>query len=292
MLQLDKEVKVRIVRSDNKEFNINGNDWKLLEAEGFGDFENLINVVDQAVGDGGIITSSRIGSKDRTIVAKSLNRHLSDVLRREADSFFNPKLTYKVYLTYMGVTRWAEGMLYKYHLPNGNIYRTMTLTVTFLFPNPYLKSYEDFGEDIASITPMIGFPYICNVSSGRPQGIIGGIYNFARQVVLNNDGAVETYCRAVFVAKGDVINPSLIIGESYVKVLDTMTAGDVIEMDFTKAPPTVKKNGINIIGKCDRASSFDTMVLNKGETVIQFDADDGTNLLRVSIYYNKLYAVI
>lgn len=289
---MDKEVKVRIVRSDNKEFNINGSDWKLLEIDGFGEFENDINVVDKAVGDGGIITSSRIGTKDRTIVAKSINKHLNDVLRREADSFFNPKLTYKVYLTYMGITRWAEGSLYKYHLPNGNIHRTMTLSVTFLFPNPYLKSFEDFGKDIASITPMIGFPYICNISPGMPEGITGGIYNFARQVVLENDGAVETYCRAVFVAKGNVTNPALIIGDNYVKVLDTMQEGDVIEMDFTNSPPTVKKNGKNIIGKCDRKSSFDAMILNKGDTTIQFDADNGTNLLQVSIYYNKLYAII
>ena len=292
MIRLDREVRVRIVRSDNKEFNINGNDWKLFEIEGFGDFENDINVVDKAVGDGGIITSGRIGEKDRTIVAKTTNKHLNDVLRREANNFFNPKLTYKVYFTYMGVTRWAEGTIYKYHLPNGNIYRNMTLTVTFLFPNPYLKSFEDFGKDIASITPMIGFPYICNVSPGRPIGITGGIYNFARQVVLDNDGAVETYCRAVFVAKGNVKNPALIIGDGYVKVMDIMTVGDVIEMDFTKAPPTVKKNGKNIIGRCDRTSTFDTMILNKGDTIVQFDADDGTNLLQVSIYYNKLYAAM
>lgn len=289
---MDKEVKIRIVRSDNKEFNIDGNDWKITKLEGFGEFENDINIVDKAVGDGGIITSSRIGTKDRTITAKSLNKYLNDVLRREADSFFNPKLTYKVYLTYMGITRWAEGTIYKYSIPNGNIHRTMTLTVTFLFPNPYLKSYEDFGEDIASITPMIGFPYICNVSDGRPYGITGGIYNFARQVVLENDGAVETYCKAVFVAKGMVVNPALIIGESYVRVLDTMIEGDVLEMDFTNSPPTVKKNGKNIIGKCDRKSSFDTMILNKGDTVIQFDADDGTSVLQVSIYYNKLYSII
>ena len=289
---MDKEVKIRIVRSDNKEFNIDGNDWKITKLEGFGEFENDINVVDKAVGDGGIITSSRIGTKDRTITAKSLNMHLNDVLRREADSFFNPKLTYKVYLTYMGITRWAEGTIYKYKIPNENIYRRMVLTVTFLFPNPYLKSFEDFGEDIASITPMIGFPYICNVSEVRPYGITGGIYNFARQVVLENDGAVETYCKAVFVAKGTVVNPALIIGESYVKVLDTLIEGDVLEMDFTNSPPTVKKNGKNVIGKCDRKSSFDTMILDKGDTVIQFDADDGTNLLQVSIYYNKLYSII
>ena len=34
------------------------------------------------------------------------------------------------------------------------------------------------------------------------------------------------------------------------------------------------------------------MFLSIGDTAIQFGADDGTNLLAVSIYYNKLYAVI
>ena len=290
---MDKKVKIKIVRSDNKEFHINGNDWKLTELEGFGEFENDIHVVDKAVGDGGIITSGRIGTKDRTIVAKSLNHHLNEVLRREADSFFNPKLTYKVYLTYMGITRWAEGTIYKFHLPNGNIHRTMTLTVTFMFPDPYLKSEEDYGKDIAAMTPMIGFPYICNISEGRPFGITGGIYNFAREIVLDNDGAIETYCRAVFVAKGNVTNPMLIIdNDNYVKVLDALVEGDVLEMDFVKSPPTVRKNGKNIIGKCDRTSSFDTMILNRGDTLVKYDADDGSNLLQVSIYYNKMYAII
>lgn len=291
---MDSRVKIRIVRSDNREFSIDGTDWKILSKglDGFGSFENDITTVDNAVGDGGIITSDRIRQKDRTIIAKSVNRYLNDVLRHEANSFFNSKLNYKVYLTYMGITRWAEGKIYKYSIPTQNIYKNLTLTVTFLFPSPYLKSYEDFGKDIASITGMMAFPYMCSVSDGTPNGITGGIYNFARQVILENDGDVETYCRAVFVAKGTVTNPKLMIGGSYVRIIDVMKEGDVIEIDFDKNPPTVKKNGVNIIGKCDRTSSFDTMILGIGDTEIQFDADDGTNLLQVSIYYNKLYAVI
>lgn len=291
---MDKEVKIRILRDDGREFNIDGTDWKIPSngLDGFGSFENDIKTVDNAVGDGGIITSTRLSQKDRTITAKSVNPYLNSVLRYEADSFFNSKASYKVYITYMGVTRWAEGTVYKYSLPTANIHRTMNLTVTFLFANPYLKSYEDFGEDIASITGMIAFPYLCCVSNNMPNGITGGVYNFARQVILSNDGSVETYCRAVFVARGDVTNPKLIIGTDFVRVIDIMRAGDVIEIDFVKNPPTVKKNGANIIGKCDRKSSFDTMVLKKGDTEIQFDADEGTNLLAVSIYFNKLYEVI
>lgn len=291
---MDKAVKIRIIRSDGKEFNIDGTDWKILSngLEGFGSFENDITYVDNAVGDGGIITSNRITQKDRTIIAKSVNPYLNYVLRHEANSFFNSKMKYKIYLTYMGITRWAEASIYKYSLPAENVNRNMTLTITFLFENPYLKSYEDFGKNIASITGMIAFPYLCSIADDRPKGITGGVYDFARQVVLTNDGSVETYCRAVFVAKGTVTNPKLIINDSFVRVIDVMQEKDVIEIDFVKNPPTVKKNGINIIGKCDRKSSFDTMALGIGDTEIKFDADDGTNLLAVSIYYNKLYEVI
>lgn len=289
---MDTKVNVRIVREDNKEFNIDGTNWKLLKLDGFGSFDNTLNRVDKAIGDGSIITSDRIAAADRTIVAKSRNWHLNDVLRREAGSFFNAKMLFKVYVTYLGLTRWGEAKIFKYNLPNGNVHRGMELTVTFLFPNPYLKSFEDFGRDIAAITPMIAFPYLCNVAPGHVYGVTGGIYNFAKQVILENDGDVETYCRAIFVAKGVVKNPALIIGEDYVRVLDEMQQGDVIEMDFTKDPPTIRKNGVNCIGKCDRKSAFDAMSLNIGNTIIQYDADDGSNLLQVSIYYNKLYTVI
>lgn len=288
---MEYKVRVKIIRSDRKEFNIDGTDWRIPSdsgLQGFGMFENDITMVDNAVGDGGIIASDRIAPKDRTITAISRNPLLNDILRREATSFFNSKKTYKIYLTYMGVTRWCEGKIYKFSLPNGNVHRTMTLTVTFLCPDPFLRSYEDFGKNIASVVAMGGFPYLCR----QGYGITAGRFNFAKMVVLENDGDVETYCKAVFKAKGMVKNPKLCIGESYVRVIDTMTEGDVIIMDFTANPPTIQKNGINFVGHCDRTSAFDEMIIAVGDTEISFDADDGSNLLDVAIYYNKLYGAM
>lgn len=287
---MDTKVTVKFIREDQKEFTIDGSDWKIPSdgLEGFGTFENDISTVDNAVGDGGIITSSRIAQKDRTIMAKSRNPYLNDVLRRSAISFFNSKFTYKIFVTYMGITRWCEGKIYKFDLPNGNVHRTMDMTITFLCPDPYLKSYEDFGKNIASVVGMIAFPYLCR----QDQGITGGRFNFAKKVVLENDGDVETYCKAVFTAKGNVKNPKLIINDAFVRIIDEMTEQDVIIIDFTGNPPSVEKNGVNFIGHCDRKSSFDEMILKVGDTEISFDADDGSNLLDVSIYYNKLYGVM
>lgn len=284
------KVLVKFIREDNREFTLNDDNWKIPSdgLEGFGSFDNDVTIVNNATIDGGIVTSHRLGPKDRTIEAVSRNAHLAEILRDEVTSFFNPKMLYKVYLTYMGRTRWAEGRIEKFRLSTENIYQPMTLTVTLLFADPYLKSYENFGMDIAAISPVAGFPYLCTRAQGSPTGV----YNFAREVNLSNDGDVEAYCRVVITARGDVTNPKIIINGHYVRVLDNMVANDVIIMDFAANPPTVRKNGVNFIGRCDRTSEFDQMGLTIGNSILQYDADNGTNMLSVSVYYNKLYSAM
>lgn len=291
---MNKNVSVRIVRDDNKEFLIDGTDWNIPSGglEGFGMFENNIITADYAAGDGGFITSKRLGVKDRTITAKSRIVHLNEILRRAATSFFRPGANYKVYVTYMGETRWCEGVIHAFSLPAENIHRKMTMMVTFLSPDPYLKSYDDFGKNIAEVVGMSGFPYLCSVTPGTIQGTTAGRRFFAEKVLLENDGDVEAYCKVVIRASGDVTNPKITVNDHYVKVLDVMKANDVIIMDFTQRPPRITKNGINCVGKCDRTSDFDKMSLAVGNSEVSFAADYGSNLLDVSIYYNKQYAVI
>lgn len=284
------KVSIRIVRSDKREFTLNNSHWKIPSdgLDGFGSFTNEISTIDDAIGDGGIISSHRLAPKDRTIIAKSRNPSLSAVLRDEATAFFNPKMTYKIYLTYMGRTRWAEGHLQRFDLPTGNIHQTMTLTVTFLFADPYLKSYEDFGKEITSIVGTSGFPYLCT----KEQGLPTGVFNFSDAINLSNDGDVEAYCKIVLTATGTVTNPKIIINGHYVRVIDIMQKYDVIIMDFAVNPPTVKKNGVNYIGHCDRTSEFDQMGLIIGNSILQYDADNGSDMLEISVYYNKLYTAI
>lgn len=220
---------------------------------------------------------------------------MNDVLRREACSFFSPKYSYEVYFAYMGVIRWFEGRVHKFNISTNNIHKDMEMTIVFLSENPYLRSYDNFGKNIASVSGRIAFPYISAVDPNFPRvmrGITGGVFNFAQKIILENDGDVDAYCRCIFEATGAVTNPKLIINDNYVRVIDEMVEGDVIEIDFTKNPPTVRKNGVNYVGHCDRTSAFDEMALTIGDTEVSFDADNGTNLLRVSIYYNKLYATI
>lgn len=297
---MNNKVYIVIKREDGQTFTINKGDspdWKIPSKglEGFGQWDNDITTTNNAIGDGGIVSASRVAQKDRTIKAISRNPQLNDALRRRANSFFSPKYSYEVWITYMGLTRWFEGRIHKYKLPTENINKSMQLTVTFLCPSPYLKSEDPFGKDIAAVTGRIAFPYLCNMDPDHKMpshGITGGTFNFATKIFLDNDGDVDTYCRCIFEATGVVENPQLIINGQYVRVIDIMGKDDVIEIDFTKNPPTVRKNGENYVGHCDRTSAFDEMSLQIGTSEVGYTADNGTNLLKVSIYYNKLYSAI
>ena len=271
-------------------------DWVIPSdgLDGFGAFTNSFTTVNNAIGDGSILSSTRIAQKDRTIKAVSRSIANNDTLRAQAIEFFAGKHTYKIYLTYMGVTRWCEGKIYKFELPSENVNKHMHLQVTFMCTNPYMKSYDDFGKDIASISGMAGFPFLCAAERSYhvPQGTTSGIYNFSQTVVLSNDGDTAAGCRVIIQASGTVENPKVTINGHYVRVLDELEAGDRIEIDFTANPPTVRKNDVNILGKCDRTSAFDEMELQIGDNTAAFDADNGSDNMAVSIYYNKLYTAI
>jgi hypothetical protein len=103
---------------------------------------------------------------------------------------------------------------------------------------------------------------------------------------------VETKARVVINALGDVTNPKFFINGKYVRIIDDLVKNDEIEIDFDAIPPTVKKNGVNAIGKCDRSSNFSDMNIKQGNNIIKYGADSGDTMLTCSVYYNKRYLMI
>ena len=283
------EVIIRLVRDDNKEFIIDGGDWKIPSngLDGFASQDNEITMNSNAFGNGAQKSGERLGPKDRTVLAQVSDRNMNEILRERARDFFKFQHEYRIYATYMGTTRWCEGSLCKIQLSEDNVYKPVRLQFTITCGDPLFRSVDNFGKDIAEIIPMIGFPYICT-SKGR----VTGVYNFEKEVEVYNDGDVDTFCKAIFRANGDITNPKLIVNGKYVRILSTMVKGDVIELDFTTERPRVTKNGVNIIGSTDRTSKLSEMELKIGNNVIGYSADDGDSAMEVSIYYNKLYALI
>lgn len=296
---MDK-VYLDIVRlTDNASFRIGYNSmWGILKdgLVGFGDVDNIVNFVDNSSRDGGFVTSTRLSSKTRSISAMYENPVNNEWNRKEAISFFTVKSKFRVYYTYGDRQVWAEGFIEKLKCNTSTVIkRGLRLDLQIIFPDPFWRSVDDFGEDIAAVKPMVAFPYVSlveYVEGINPAGYTGAVFVFQPTVKLNNMGDTITYCRVIMTFKGDVVNPSFHVNGNYIKIIDNMVQGDTIDINMEAIPPTVKKNGVNWLGHCDKTSSFTGMELNKGENTISYTAEDGSDHMTVTVYYNERYEAI
>lgn len=282
-----KLVLIRIVRSDDQSFILGTGTWKILSKglEGI-DFPNISVYSDKnGAGDGALLSGKRIDDRDIQIKCKNTDPKSNEQVRAAAINFFNPKYSYSIYITYMGQTRWTEGELQGFSCPSENIHRCMTMIVKFYCRDGVLKSVDNFGKDIASVSPGFGFPFIDVKNPLIP--VYASIFNYNQEVVLTNDGATDTYPRITINIKGNVSNPKVYKDSHYVRILGDFVKGDVLSIDCEKC--TIYKNGVNWIQHIDRSSTFTDMALPVGDSKIGFVADDGDTNMSVFIYFNKLY---
>lgn len=276
-----------IHRSDGQTFAMDDRPIGLLEIRGVDAPAMEVFTEKNAVGDGDTVTGSRVASRDITLRAKSRGGIKNAILRARAVAFFDPQYTYDVDISYDGVTRTARDCRLKaVAIPSGSLYQPLDITATFLCPYGYLDGEGGMdGVDLNSITPRLGWPYV----SMENAGMLFGVYNYDKTVVIHNRGSAPTWVRGVFTAMGPgtVQNPKLIHGDAFVRVLCTMNPGDVVDIDTEKR--VVRINGVNALNKIDKASSFGGMRVDPGYSVIGFDTDTNPDQLSARVYFQIRY---
>lgn len=292
---------VLIHRSDGQTFAMDDRPMGLLELEGVDAPAMEVFTEKNAVADGDTVTGSRVAARDITIRSKSRGGIKNAILRARAVVFFDPQYTYDVDISYDGVTRTARDCRLKaVAIPSGSLYQPIEITATFLCPYGYLDGEGGMdGVDLNSITPRLGWPYVSMMKDGVPgkarsglddaPGMLFGVYNYDKTVVIHNRGSAPTWVRGVFTAMGPgtVQNPKLIHGDAFVRVLYTMNPGDVVDIDTEKR--VVRINGVNALNKIDKASSFGGMRVDPGYSVIGFDADTNPDQLSARVYFQIRY---
>lgn len=283
---------IKFVKEDNTVLYVGeGYDWRLQKKglEGFASFEGKLTTTADYSRDGSTLDNIRLEDKKRTLKICNINWRSSDVERDKARRFFTYGTNYKIYITQGGETRWNEATLYRMAInePTNEDYM-LKLTLSFEFESPYLLSYDDFGKDIASLTPHFAFPWMSSIDKGT----YVAVFNFDRSVDIYNDGDIITYVRIKISFKNPVTNPKVGINDGFIRFIGVYGKADHIEIDYTVNPPRITNNGENILGECDRASIFEKMYIDKGANTVYFDADNGTDEMSVSVYYNRQYTLI
>jgi hypothetical protein len=278
------KVFLKFIRSDGCELNVNDDVWGITDIKGLDKPEITVYTQKAAIGDGDLVTGSRVGARTIEIELTARNVVLNEVLRRAATSFFTAGRTYALYVTRYGEPRYArECWLDSLEIPTERQFKRLVARIDLLCPEGYFLSADSFSKNIAEIEGRCGYPYVAAAAYGR----IYGIYTYAGLVYLDNDGDTEAYCQAVFIARGDVTNPKLLAGDGYVRVIGTMSAGDVLMIDGREKSVTM--NDVNISNQLDKDSDFGGIVFSIGTNSVGFTADIGSNVLDVYVYYNKRY---
>ena len=168
---------IKFIRDDGLTLNITDY-FKIISIEGLGTITQEIFTEKRAVGDGDIITGTRVSSRTVTITACNDCAGQFDTSREKINSFFNPKNSFKMYVTYKNNTVWCECIVDARDLPTNNIFAPQMFTLSVFCPSPYFKSYDDFGKDLASISPMMGFPLMIS----QEKGFVTSTRNFSQHV--------------------------------------------------------------------------------------------------------------
>lgn len=282
---MDRDVIARIVRSDGAELIADETDWGLTSIDGAAAPEYELFTEKSATDDGDTVTGKRVAARDLELEAAVMNTDRNQILRDRAKRFFNPKYNYKIYLTYMGTTHWVAAELAAFKAPNDQIDQPQTWSAYFLAANPYWQSVDDFGQDIAAITPRWGFPYMDHPT----YGVLVDVANFTRSVIFDYDGDVPAYPTIILTADDAVTNPKIIKDDAFVRLIDELVKGDRVEIDTNPRHIRITKNGVNVLAKTDRASKFTALQMTPGTNTVRYEADYGDNNLHVVIRYNKQY---
>ncbi len=282
---MDRNVIARIVRDDDAELIADEQDWGLTAINGAAAPEYEIFSEQNATGDGNTVTGKRVAARDLELEAAVMDTRQNDVLRDRAKRFFSPKHAYKVYLTYMGDTRWLAAELAAFNAPNTQIDEPQTWSAFFTAANPYWQSVDDFGQDIASTTPRWGFPYMDNPT----HGVLVDLANYSRQVIFDYDGDVPAYPTVTITADNIVTNPKIIKDGTFIRLIDSLGAGDTLEISTDPRRIRVTKNGANVLNLVDRQSNFAGFLMVPGTNLVSFAADYGDNNMHVVLRYTKQY---
>lgn len=280
---MDTDVIARFVRSDGRELVVDETAWGLTGIDGADAPKYELFTEKNGSGDGDTLTGKRVMARDLELEAAAMDASQNELQRKIVKGFFNPKYTYKVYLTYMGTTSWLEAELKAFKAPSKQIDLPQTFSAYFIATDPYWKSVDDFGQDIAAITPRWGFPYMDHPT----YGVLVDISNFERSVAFLYEGDVLAWPVIIITAEGRVDKPKIVNGSAFVRLLDELQADDTVVI--TTRPARITKNGVNILNKVDRASNFEGMAMQPGSNVFRYEADYGDNNLHVVLRYNKQY---
>ena len=262
-----------------------GEDIDITAVSGLESSEVEISTSDNALVDGASVDGKKIKPRPIHIEASFRSNKNNPENRAKVIKFFNPKYTGKARITNMGVSRNIEYELEGWTFAAmKNLDNKLKILVDLICPDPYMLNVDNFGKNMANISPLFAFPWRMlskRMETGKLDykaearglllgGSTMGYRTLHKEVVLSNDGDVPTGVQIQFM-----------------RVNVTMQTGDVLLIDTNDRHQVITLNGVNYYQHIDRRS--EPFKLEVGDNYLEYDADENYTNLDVNLFYTPKY---
>jgi len=279
-------------------------DIDITKVTGLESSELELSTSDNALVDGASVDGKKIKPRPIHIEASFRSNKNNPENRARVIQFFNPKYTGRALITNMGVSRNIEYELEGWTFgTTQNMDNKLRILVDLICPDPYMLNVDNFGKNMANISPLFAFPWrvlpvrATDKLNYPPKarglmlgGMTMGYRTLHKEVVLSNDGDVPTGVQIQFIAtRGSVTNPKITntgTGQ-FMRVKVVMQQGDVLLIDTNDRHQVITLNGVNCYQRIDRQS--EPFQLAVGDNYLEYDADGNYTNLDVNLFYTPKY---
>ena len=278
-----------VFKSNNNKIEMNKNtDIKIIDIEGIEASSYTINTISSEQ-DGAIVTSTKIEPREITITG-DIEKNKSETANRDKlIRFFNPKVTGELYITRNNVERKIQYRVSSLDFETNKLYEYIQFTLVLeSTEDPYFEDANNRGNKLTLISPQFTFPLV--IMQDRKK--IMGYKVYKPYMPLVNDGDKETGLEIIITAsRGQMKNIKLTLNDNeYMQVNVTLNQWDVLTINTNPRKKSVTLNGINIINKIDRNSTFFSIGI--GKSILKYECDDGATNIDINVkFYRKFLGV-
>jgi len=235
--------------------------------------------------DGANVTSVKVEPREITITG-DIEKNENELVNRDyLIRYFNPKQEGEMFITRNNIARKIQYEVSSLDFPTNKMYDRIQFTLVLeCTEDPYFSDAKNRGNNLTLISPQFTFPLVINPTK------IMGYKTFKPVMPLVNDGDKETGIEIIATAKrGKVDNLKFILNNNqYIKINNlTLNQWDVLKINTNPRKKSVTLNGVNIINKIDRGSTF--FNLRIGKNILKYECDNGSTNVDINVLFYRKY---
>ncbi len=274
-----------LFKSNKKILQMNSNlDIKVIDIQGIEASSYTINT-NSSEQDGASVTSVKVEPRE-IVITGDIEKNESELINRDyLIRFFNPKQDGEMYITRNNIERKIQYKVSSLSFPTNKMYERIRFALNLeSTEEPYFSDAKNRGNILTLISPQFTFPLVICPTK------IMGYKTFKPVMPLVNDGDKETGIEIIATAKrGKVDNLKFILNnKQYIKVNDlTLNQWDVLKINTNPRKKSITLNGVNIINKIDRGSTFFSLKI--GKNILRYECDNGSTNIDINVLFYRKY---